>query len=745
MDPNQAVALYHLGVIAHENGQLEQAVQWIVQSLQADSNNVEALNALAGVLKDQQRFSEALEFYQAALVISPHEAYLHSNLGLVFNELQRTDEAMACFQRALQMNPKWYASYSNMGGIYQREGKWERALECYVQALAVNPKSAVVLTNVGTILADQDRLDEALRYHQAALKSAPESDLVHNNLGTVLQKLGRVSESIECYQRALKYNPNSYLALSNLGSALWEQHQAAAAIDSLKKALALNPHCFMALNSLGAIFKEQGLVEKAMACFYKALELQPGVKDGIVPKIYRNLGATCFAAGRSKESVDWYRKSLELIPDSAGTFSDLLLVLNHLQIPPDCLFGEHLRFGQKFNSLRDSQPHPNSPDPDRRLRVGFVSGDLRNHAVAYFVEPIFTSYSKNQFEIFCYANHPEDDTVSERLKAKVDGWQKIIALSDEAVARQIRNDQIDILVDLSGHTALNRLLVFARKPAPVQVSMIGYIQTTGLAAMDYRVTDQSLDPVGETDHFNTEKLWRMAAGGSPFQPPANCPPVNELPAFKNGYLTFASFNKLSKITPEVIEVWVRLLKAIPDSRLLIASVTCDRLATELAAHGIGIERLELHPPMPMLDYLELHHRVDFYLDPFPYNGGTTNLLSLWMGVPFVSLEGTSAVGRSGACLLRSYGLEELVAANPQDYVEKALAFTRDLKRLADWRQNLRQYLTPALMSSKTMFTEELEAAFRQMWRAWCKEALTVKAVEPAVADNRAPKFVDHQY
>jgi len=718
MDSNQPEALYQLGQMAYERGQLETAVQWIAKSLQVNSNHVEALNTLAGILKEQQRFPEAIEFYQAALAISPNTAYLHSNLGLVFDEMQLLNEAMACYQRSLELDSKYYLALSNLGRVFQRQGEWQKALGCYEQALAVNPKSPVVLTNVGAILTDQGRYSEAIHYHEAALKRMPDSDLIHNNLGAAFQKLGRVQEAILCYRHALKLNSKSYLALSNLGSALWERQEMKEAILCLRKALELKPDCYKTWNSLGAALKEWGAIEEGLACFYKALELKPDINEGIVPLIYRNLGGACFSAGRAQDSVEWFRKALELLPDSAGIFSDLLMVLNHLPLPPEALLAEHLRFGERFDRLRETEPYTNLPDRERRLRIGFISGDLRKHAVACFIEPVFSTYTKSQFEIFCYANHAVNDAVSERFMTKVDSWCNVNLLSDDELSRRIRKDGIDILVDLSGHTALNRLLVFARKPAPIQVSMIGYMQTTGLAAMDYRITDESLDPTGSTEHLSTEKLIRLSAGGSPFQPPMESPPVNELPALKTGWVTFASFNKLSKITPEVIESWVKLLNAIPSSRLLVASVTCDFVATAISARGISPDRLDFRKPIPMQDYLSLHHEVDFYLDTFPYNGGTTALIAAWMGLPFVTLAGFSPLSRSGAGVLKIVGLSELIADNPDDYVRKAVAAVQDLPRLAEWRGQLRSRLS-AYTGDGSVFTSQLEVAFRRIWRDWC--------------------------
>jgi len=718
IDPNQSVALHYLGIIAHETGQHEAALQLLIQSLRVNPQNGEGLNALAGVLKDQKRFPEALEFYKRALAITPDAAYLHSNLGVLFMEMQCLDDAVASYYRALELDPKSYVAHSNLGTLFQRQNEWKKAFECYQRARILNPNDPVVLANIGSILNAQGRFSEALLYHEASLKIAPNSEVVLGNLGAAFQQLSRGEEAIGCCKRALELNPGSFIALKNLGNLFREQGQFAQAVVYLKKAVELKPDCFQTLNSLGVALKEFVLLEDALDCFLQALKCAPDLTEDLY-LVHRNIGVLHNLMGRSAKAVVYFRKALEYKPDCAWTFSDLLFTLNHLhQETPEALFAEHLRFGKQFDSLLEKIPHSNHPDRERRLRIGFVSGDLRYHAVAYFIEPVLSYYTKSQFEFFCYQNYRENDLVSERLKAKVDFWCNVNSFSDDQLASRIREDRIDILVDLSGHTARNRLLVFARKPAPVQVTMIGYMQTTGLAAMDYRITDAALDPVGSSEYLSTEKLIRLSAGATTFQPPIDAPPVRDLPALKNGYVTFASFNKSSKITPEVFETWARLLKALPDSRLLVAGVTGDLVATSMSLHGIGVERLELCKPIPMEDYLALHHQVDFYLDTFPYNGGTTSLIAIWMGLPFVTLEGSTTMSRSGAGVLKIVGLSELIASHPDDYVQKAIDAVQDLSRLAQWRRELRSRML-SYAGDGSVFTRQLEVAFREMWRNWC--------------------------
>lgn len=664
INPNDPDALYSLGLFAHETGQLEDAVQLIVQSLRVNSNQVEALAALAAVLKDQKRYPEAVEFYQAALELTPNAAILHAHLGDVYTEMQLQEEAIGRYQRALELNP--------------------------------------------------------------GLKIESGTEAVQRNLNAALYRLGRLPKTIaKCWQ-AFELEPDSFLALNNLGNAFGAQRQFGQAAFYLKKAHEVKPDCFYTLNSLGAALKEQGKFEEALICFKKAVAHRGDLKSDL--QIYRNMGATHYAAGRSKEAVACFRKELELNPDCASTFSDLLFALNHLQEnTPEELFAEHLRFGKQFNHLRESKAYSNTPDRERRLRLGFVSGDLRDHALAYFIEPVLVNLSKSQFEVFCYHNHPMNDAVSERLRRNVDFWSNVDLLTDDELSNQIRKDRIDILVDLSGHTARNRLLVFARKPAPVQVTMIGYMQTTGLAAMDYRISDEALDTTGTSEHLSSETLVRLAAGATKFIPPSDCPSVNELPALKNGYITFGSFNKPSKITPEIFDAWARILKATPGSRLVVIGLGCNSVAATMAAHGIAPERLEFHGLMPTREYLALHNRVDFCLDTFPYNGGTTSLFAVWMGLPLVSIQGPTPISRSGATILWGVGLPELIAPDYDEYVKKAVSAVQDLPRLAGWRSELRSRLS-ACIGDGSDYTQQLEQAFLKMWETWCDSQHSVELI-----------------
>jgi len=358
----------------------------------------------------------------------------------------------------------------------------------------------------------------------------------------------------------------------------------------------------------------------------------------------------------------------------------------------------------------------------RRLKIGYVSADFRHHSVAYFIEPILARHDKRQVEVFCYYNHTWRDEFTARLAGHAEHWLDCKSWSDDQLAARIRADGIDILVDLSGHTADNRLLVFARKPAPLQVTYLGFPGSTGLAAMDYRITDADLDPPGMTEAWHTEDLWRVS-NFAPFRPSADSPEITSLPALESGNVTFACFNALAKINGQVAALWARILAAQPGSRLMLGNVGNEAarqwLGGMLSGAGIPVEQLIFKPPMPLPAYLSIHSEIDLALDPFPWNGNTSSQHSLWLGVPVITLAGRRTAGRLGVTTLRNVGLAEFVAESEDDYVAIALRWARDLPGLSAIRQHMRQRIAAHPESDPARAASEIEAAYRGMRRRWC--------------------------
>jgi predicted O-linked N-acetylglucosamine transferase (SPINDLY family) len=493
-----------------------------------------------------------------------------------------------------------------------------------------------------------------------------------------------------------------------------------------ERALALTPDHADAHINLGNALRAQGKLDEAVLHYERALSLRPDHAFA-----YHNLGGVLALQGKLEEAITYHERALTLKPHDIGGHDGFLLILNYLSSKTlPAIHVAHRDFAKRWESPLSAPipPHANDRSPERRLRIGYVSSDFRQHSVGYFIEPVLAHHDHARFEIFCYANNLQEDEVTRRLKPHADHWHRIVGLPDEQAADRLRADRIDILVDLNGHTGHNRLLVFARKPAPVQVTWLGYPNTTGLTAMDYRLTDAYADPPGTTEHLHSEKLVRLPECFSCYQPPHEAPAVAGLPAQERGYVTFGSFNNLAKISREVMTVWAQILRAVPGARLTLKNSGLDgssaqqRVRQVFREAGVAPERLELlgHEQSPKA-HLQRYHAIDIGLDPFPYNGATTTCEALWMGVPVITLAGRTHAGRVGVSQLSNLGLTELIARSPEEYVDIAVRWAADRERLSTLRQELRARLSASPLTDAPRFTGNLEQAYREMWRGWCVE------------------------
>lgn len=539
---------------------------------------------------------------------------------------------------------------------------------------------------------------EALRQHQA----------------------GNLAGAEALYRQILVHSPAHPEALHLLGLVAHQRGDDASAIELIRQAIAAGASAAMCSN-LGHILQAHNLVWEAIECFRQAVEMQPDFAEAL-----HNLGVSLFKIGDPQGAIVNYRSAIKKNAALHDCHSNLLLALqySHVHTPAE-VFDEHLRFAAQFEQVLKNawKPHSNNRDPERQIRVGYVSGDLRTHAVAHFIEPILAGHDRQKFHISCYHNHSIHDTVTDRLKQYADQWRSCITWSDEQLEATIRDDRIDILIDLSGHTANNRLLTFARKPAPIQLTWIGYPGTTGLSAIDYRLTDVNLDPPGLTDRLHTEALIRMPAAAT-FRPHPNSPDVSALPAASADVFTFGCMNNLVKINSEVIQLWVEILLAVPNSRLMLGNIndalTRQRMAEAFSSRGISQERLLLQSHLPMTEYLALHHQIDLALDPFPYNGGTSTCHSLWMGVPVVTLAGGSTASRVGTGILQRIGLAEFIATTQDQYLQLASNYARDHARLGAIRSSLRASMAAIGTDSVGSLSRDLESVLRDIWRQWCQ-------------------------
>lgn len=575
---------------------------------------------------------------------------------------------------------------------------------------------------LGAALQTLGRSDEAVQYMQKAAVLLPMDPETHSIYGVTLKDQGRLVEAEASLRQSLVLNPNYAIGHCNLGATLRDLGRFVEAEASLRQALELNPDHVEIHHNLALTLQNHGRLAEAEACLRQALTLKSSAKG-----VHEALGSLLQEQGRLTEAAEFYRTSLAIDANCAYVHSNLLFCLTLMKgITTEALFAEHCHFGEQFEGpLRAHWPeHRNLRDPERCLQIGFVSADFYNHAVASFIEPVLMHLGGNKkLCLHAYYNHFTQDSVTQRLHGYFTHWNSVVGLSDAALIKKIHADGIDILIDLSGHTSHNRLVTFAHKPAPIQVSWMGYPGTTGLQAMDYYLTDSFLLPPGQLNAQFTEKLVHLPAN-APFLPSVDAPPVNTLPALVNSYVTFGSFHRMNKLSRPVIALWSQLLRTVPDSKMLLGAMPMDNCNETLidwfAQEGIDRERLSFHPRSSIPAYLALHHQVDICLDAFPYAGGTTTLHALWMGVPTLTLAGTTVAGRTGACILGHVGLDSFIAHDEAAFVLQGLSLVSDPSSLANLRKTLRERCSQSAPGQPEIIANGLDSALRAMWQRWCK-------------------------
>lgn len=612
-------------------------------------------------------------------------------LAVTHHQAGRIRDAEIIYKQVLKAEPENEHANHFLGIIASQAGKNELAVEFISKAIAKNPAEASYLLNLGNVFRNQNNLPEALAAYQKALALKPDFPEAHYNLGLALQELGRLEEAVASYRQAIKLNADYAKAYNGLGIAL----------------------------------RKLGRLDEAAAAFRQVLRISPGLASA-----NNNLGNVFLAQGHLPEALATYRQALAAKQDYSLAHSNILMTLNYFpDITQEDIYRESLQWADQHASrlLADEPLYENTRDRERKLRIGYVSPDFRDHSVASFFEPVLRAHDREAVEVFCYTDVRLPDAVTGRLQSQSDHWLSITGLADAAVASQIRTDAIDILVDLSGHTQDNRLLVFARKPAPVEVSWLGYPNTTGMKAVDYRLTDAIADPAGTSVTLHSESLIRLQGGFLCYQPEESAPDVTGPPCQELGYITFGSFNNLTKLNLEVVRCWAEILHLVKDSRLLLKSkhFSNEAIRSEFmqlfAAEGIAADRLELYGWMPYKHgHLELYNRLDIGLDPFPYNGTTTTCEALWMGVPVLTLSGDRHSCRVGASIMHQIGFDDLVVKSGEDYVNAARALADDRESLQETRSQLRTIMQESPLMDSRSFVQDLEDAYRQMWHKWCE-------------------------
>ena len=601
-------------------------------------------------------------------------------------------------------------------------GNSEQAQLALCLVLELDPLHLAAVKDYAALLQETKRHEEAGAMYRRAIALDGSDPLNYCRLGVSLQATGALDEAMNAYQQMLTMSPDSALAYNNIGSIQQERNQLEMACQNFRQALEIEPDFTDAVCNLGINLLRQNKLEEALAYTFRAIELDP-----LHLQARTNISSALFRQGRNDEAVEQCRLALAVNPQWQHIHSNLLFSMVHSeQANAAELFAEHRRYAEQFEAPHRAHwpRHANTPDPHRRLRIGFVSADLYNHVIASYITPVLEHLRHApDLELVAYASSLHDDTNSRHLKELVSEWRQVEKLSDDELAQLIISDGIDVLIDLSGHTGGNRLLTFARKPAPLQASWMGYPMTTGLQAMDYYFSDRHFSPPGLLDAQFSEKLLLLPAS-APFLPPADAPAVSAPPALKNGYVTFGSFNRPGKLSRKVIGRWAQLLKAMPTARMLIAGMSSDTMTAQLQAwfgdESIAQDRLDFHAHTGTAAYLKLHEQVDICLDTAPYTGGTTNLYALWMGVPTLTMTGATLANRNGASISKHMGLDDFIALDDADFLAKGCRLAADLPYLAALRTQTRTRMTNAAIGQPALIAAGLDNALRTAWQRWCK-------------------------
>lgn len=567
-------------------------------------------------------------------------------------------------------------------GLY-RSGRLAQA-ESLLRELSGRERRFEYLNVLGAVLAGQGKLQDAVATFQRAVEIDPQSAIAAYNLGNALSALGQFDEAIEIYHRSTQLDPQSAPTWNNLGSALNSASRFDDAIEAYQRAVALRADFPQAAESLGSLLRD---------------------------------------TGRLDEAISYYDRVLSIRPDARLASARVYALLFHEDWSSSRLLQEHLNWASRYAPDRPLTRHDNDPSPDRRLRIGYVSPDFRQHVIGYNLLPLVREHDRSQVRIFCYSNVRTPDALTERFRRLSDEWREIQSLDDDAAEALIRRDRIDILIDTTLHMPDNRLLLFARKPAPVQATFAGYPGTTGLGAIDYRLTDPFLDPSDQSDEDRyTEKSIQLRDSFWCFQPEDDQRLVNELPALRNGFVTFGCLNAFAKMSPVVMQLWAQILRSRKDSKLALLAPTGSarqRVLASMAGQGIDPGRIIFFDRQPRPAYLALYDQIDLVLDTFPYNGHSTTLDALWMGVPVVTLWGDPVVSRGGRSILSNLQLQELIAETQQGYAKTASDLAANPPRLQELRGTLRERMKRSPLMDASRFARNVEDALRQMWYHWC--------------------------
>lgn len=710
---------------------------------QVPSQNRQHVLATAIEHHQQGRLAEAQAGYLTVLKTDPDNADANHLMGVIAYQGGDLETASQLISKAVKIAPEQQQMHSNLGNVFQDQGLPQEAIDCYEKALAINPDFPEGHNNLGNAQKTCGLLEAAVASFKKALALRPDYIEANNNLGNTLKDLGQNTEAISYLRKAISLNPAYADAHYNLALALFNNAQQEEAVASCRQAIALKNDFIEARVNLSVFYQKMGRQEDSLAMARDAITIAP--EDSSAHTARANVLGKL---GLLDEALASYARAIELDPDNEEAHSNNLMTLHYApNATTQDLLAAATQWAGPYNEDTHKGHFANSPEPQRRLRIGYVSADFSSHPVGFYLSQILPFHNAGSVEVFCYSNSQKSDGVTETLRASVSLWRDISGLSDADMVAQIKQDGIDILVDLSGHTAGNRLSVFAERPAPVQITWMGYTGTTGLTSIDYILADRFVVPENEKELFS-ESVKYLPGSYLCFAPPdfelaCVAPPLKQ-----SGHVTFGSFNNRIKITAETIAAWSRILTDVAGSQLLLKTPLLDdqsvrrSLLEQFAAHGIDAGRLILEGRAPRADLLKAYQRVDIALDTQPFGGGVTTAEALWMGVPVITLSSPRWSGRLGETILNAVGLPELIARDGGHYHDLAVSLANDLPRLEQMHENLRAKMQASPFCDGPTFASKLEQAYREIWTHWCGDAEPAAAID--VTETYAIAIDHHQ-
>ncbi|MBF0194185.1 MAG: tetratricopeptide repeat protein [Magnetococcales bacterium] len=717
IDNSKAILFFNMGRSLHILGRRDDAIKNLNIALKIEPNNIEIKKSIGDILKSSTKyagvdnqnllaeqalqkgvdlhkanqFEQAIKWYKKVLEIRPKDAAVLSNIATALQSIGKLDEAVNIYKKVINIKPNYAMAYSNLGNILAQQGRADEAIINYNKAINIKPDYSLAYFNLGNAQKEKSKLDEATISYQKAIKFQPDYAEAYNNLGNILKEKNRVDEAIKCYKKAILIKPDYAEAYNNIGTALHENNQLDESVPNYQKAIAIQPKYAEAYNNLGNAIKEQGKLKSAVACYKKAISIKPGFVEAhnnliFCTDLFTNVDSDQFQIER-KIWADIHAEPLKPV-------------------------------WPKLN---------NTANPNRKIRVGYVSSDFRHHSAAYIFGPVLLQHDRNNFQIYCYAGNSTVDDMTEQFKKIAHKWLCTYNLDDAKLAKIIENDEIDILVDLAGHTKGSRLLTFARKPAPIQITAWGYPHGTGMDAMDYLFADPIFIPQKERHKYSEEIIDLPCAVH--LNSEISFTDIKELPFKKNGYITFGAFNRIEKYNDAVFKVWAKILHKMPTAKLLIKTVKLDHAKRVEDIHnyfvnlGIDTSRIILVGKTSKEEHQETYNKVDITLDPFPHNGGMTTLESLRMGVPVLTCESQTRCPTS-ASILHVVGLDDWRAKSEKEYVDNAVEFANNIKTLETLRKELRDRFDESALWNSDIYTKAVETLYRQLWHKWCDDKIS---------------------